>query len=333
MDNRLTQLQKWLAKIFAGKSYAILPLASDASFRRYFRITCQNQSWIVMDAPPTKENCYPFVAIANGFAAKGIQVPSIVEADLTQGFLLLSDLGEKVYLAVLNPQTADQLYQRAIDTLLLIQSCQQIPHWPLPHFNHDFMLNELHKFQYWFLQRYLQLTLTQTEQRLLNTTFATLVQSAVTQPQICIHRDYHSRNLLLTTQEKVGVLDFQDAMLGPITYDVVSLLKDCYINWPRERVITWLNYYNKQLAQQAWGHTLHNSLDNQQLLRWFELMGIQRHLKASFIFARKYLRDQNKLYLHDIPRTLNYVADVLTYYPELAEFQCFFNDRVMRLIT
>lgn len=317
IDQRFEMLRGWLNQ--TGLTIQkIMPLAADASFRRYFRVHSGSKTLMAMDAPPAKENSLPFVNIAKVFNAKNLQVPKVIACDLTQGFLLLSDLGDDLYFRILKEQNAEQLYQNAIKELLIIQTCKQGCGFDFPAFD-DLMLEELQRFREWYLLKHLKLNLNGNEETLLLETFQFLIQSALDQPQVCVHRDYHSRNLLQLPENRVGILDFQDAVWGPITYDLVSLLRDCYIAWPSEQVEKWaLSYY-----EQAKTAKLLNAINSQQFLRWFDLMGIQRHLKAIYIFARKFHRDNNPNYLGDIPRTLNYVLSVSEKYPELKNFREF----------
>lgn len=321
-DSRLTALCAWLNSVLKTSDITPTPLVGDASFRRYFRLQMQGRSLIAMDAPPELENSQSFVNVAQCFSASGIRVPTIYATDLAQGFLLLEDLGDKLYLRELTADNADVLYQNALASLLQIHRCQEVSVHTLPHFDTAFIERELYAFQEWFLAKYLQV---QLPQQVLTDAFAVLAASAAEQPQVCVHRDYHSRNLLVLEQNEVGVLDFQDAVWGPITYDAVSLLRDCYIAWPKERVYSWiLNFY-----QCTCDAGLIANIPVDQFIRWFDLMGMQRHMKAIFIFARKYLRDSTPMYLADIPRALTYILDVSARYPEFATLRRHLLDQVM----
>lgn len=323
LDTRLLDLQEWLRGHLPVTTWELSPLAGDASFRRYFRVRTDNTSWVAMDAPPDKEDSHNFVGIAKVFANLGVTVPQIITANLEQGFLLITDFGNQLYWQALNTQTADPLYRAAIQSLITIQSCPQDKYWHFPTFA-EIMVEELKRFREWFLLKHLGLTLNSTEEKILEDTFAQLVASALEQPQICVHRDYHSRNLMVLPDKKVGILDFQDAVWGPITYDLVSLIRDCYIAWPKPQVETWaLHYY--QLANSK-GLLQHNN--PQQFIRWFDWMGVQRHLKAIYIFARKLHRDNNPNYLKEIPRTLQYVLDITSCYPEFTAFKKLLASRV-----
>jgi N-acetylmuramate 1-kinase len=316
MTTRLQQLHHWLSEIFDSKDYQLEPASGDASFRCYFRLIHNNETFIVMDAPPTQENSTTFINIAERLLAVSINVPRIIEKDLQQGFLLLSDLGNKQYLNELTEESADRLYQDAMQTLLHMQ--QQADTTGLSPYDEKLLLQEMELFRVWLLERHAGLELTTEMERMIGDVFKFLADEALAQPKVFVHRDYHSRNLMLCASSdsqvslaNPGVLDFQDAVCGPFTYDLVSLLKDCYIKWPAEQIRSWAIIFFEQLACD------YSEFDQQQLIRWFDLMGVQRHLKASGIFARLYHRDGKSGYLKDIPRTLSYIVDLKQDYPEL----------------
>ncbi len=325
-QQRQQALELWLENIFPQKKYTLNKLAGDASFRRYFRVHEGNQTYIVMDAPPDKENSQAFVSIAQSYTKLGLHVPEILVTDLTQGFLLLSDLGDRLYLSELNTENADLLYEQALAIIPSIQACSgDVSNWQLPHFGEKMIVNELQLFLHWFLQQHLGLELNSATQAMFATTFNHLIQVANEQPQVCMHRDYHSRNLLRITNTHVGVLDFQDASWGPITYDVVSLLRDCYVAWAPSKVHRWaLDFY--ELCRDS---THLQKYSNDQFLYWFDLVGVQRHLKILGIFTRLYHRDGKNMYLGDIPRTLNYLVEVSENYAELKGLQSFLLSTVM----
>lgn len=266
-----------------------------------------------MDAPPGREDTRPFIRIAEKFLSVGLNVPKIIEADVEEGFLLLSDLGSQTYLQSLNPQTVERLYGDAMGALIVLQAGTYTAPDFLPAYSRRLLLDEMELFREWLLIRHLQMELTDELQRLLDDSFDRLAEVALEQPPVWVHRDYHSRNLMLTNRHNPGILDFQDGVSGPITYDLVSLLKDCYIAWPREQVESWVKGYY-QLARDS---GLQPGDDDAQFLRWFDYMGIQRHLKASGIFARLWHRDGKPGYLGDIARTLDYISSLETVYPEL----------------
>ena len=311
---RQQQIKTWLAGLWPGRSFALAPASADASFRRYFRVWYGDQTRIVMDAPPDKEDCRPFVAMAEALRGLGLNAPEVLDGDLDQGLLLLTDLGSRQYLAELNERSVAGLYDDALAALARLQTGGDPGSPLLPPYDSALLHREMELFRDWFLGRLLGLELSVTEQRTLDQAFAALAGNALEQPLVWVHRDYHSRNLMITAPDNPGVLDFQDAVAGAVTYDLVSLLRDCYIAWPRPQVEAWALDHRARL--QALGMT---GLDDAgQFLRWFDLMGVQRHLKAVGIFARLNLRDGKPGYLLDIPRTLGYVLEVASRYPELA---------------
>lgn len=305
--DRLTQLKQWLESL-SENTYIDLQVASaDASFRQYFRVTNNqdNKTYIVMDAPPEKEDCYPFVQVTELIRSSGVNAPNIIEIDIKQGFLLLDDLGDTPYLQRLNEDTAENLYIDAIDALVKMQTIDAM----LPAYDETLLQTELDLFETWYLNRHLDIELDQAQKEILQTAFKSLIKNAEEQPQVFVHRDYHSRNLMITEQNNPGVIDYQDAVMGPITYDLVSLFKDCYIEWPREKVEHWLDLYLARI-------TPTHLIDRVTLMRWFDLMGLQRHLKVLGIFARLNYRDGKAQYLDDLPLTLKYVLYICKQYKE-----------------
>ncbi len=301
------------------------PASSDASFRRYFRVQTLNQQFIVMDAPPDKENIEPFIRIAKLLRQSRINVPDIFQQNLSDGFLLLEDFGSQCFLDQLNASTAAELYQSAFDSLFKLQTQTPIQQAGLPRYDEALLHRELAIFDEWFLAQLLDI---QIPAAVWETVCAMLVTSALEQPSTCVHRDYHSRNLMILDSDSPGIIDFQDAVIGPITYDLVSLLRDCYIAWPEQHVEQWRTQYFERLQQAD----LINC-SPAQFKRWFDLMGLQRHLKAIGIFSRLHLRDGKSSYLGDIPRTLNYVTTVCATYPELAQFDEFLREQVLAALS
>lgn len=306
-DLRLSLIKDWLPSVLKHNDYQIEPASSDASFRRYFRVRSGENSWIVMDAPPQKEDITQFVDIAKALYINAINVPEILAKDDERGLLLLTDFGNTAYLSVLNDNTADKLYQDAIDSLIAMQ-CSAIE-LHLPEYNNDLLLQELNLFPDWFLKRHLSMTAPEG----LDTVFAVLIDNAMQQPYHFVHRDYHSRNLMVTDIKNPGIIDFQDAVIGPISYDLVSLLRDCYIAWPEHKIEQWIGYYFNQV--QHYGLLQGNTLA--QFVKWFDLMGLQRHLKVLGIFCRLYYRDNKANYLADLPLTLHYAKQISAKYPEM----------------
>jgi len=323
VNEREHLLLEWLNAVLPSPAVRIAPASSDASFRRYFRVWYDDQTRIVMDAPPDKEDCRPFVAIAQAMRGLGLNVPEVLAGDLDQGLLLLTDLGSRQYLAELDERSVPGLYDDALDALARLQLGGDPGSPLLPPYDSALLHREMELFRDWFLGRLLGLDLREDEQQVLDHSFALLADNALEQPRVWVHRDYHSRNLMLTDPDNPGVLDFQDAVVGAVTYDLVSLLRDCYIAWPRERVEAWALDHRARLR--ALG--LSGLDDAGQFLRWFDLMGVQRHLKAIGIFARLHLRDGKPGYLRDIPRTLSYVLAVADRYPDLAGLRALLRER------
>ncbi|WP_454565378.1 aminoglycoside phosphotransferase family protein [Pseudomonas sp. AIG] len=326
-DVRLQHLKVWLdeqlAKLFADQGWGTVPPAtltaasSDASFRRYFRWEGAGKSFVVMDAPPPQENCKPFVDIAFLLAKSGINVPKIYAEDLERGFLLLNDLGNKTYLDVIDGENADQLFNDALQALLAFQQLPMVA--PLPSYDVALLRRELELFPEWYVKRELGVEFDSTQQQQWQQVSDLLIDSALAQPKVLVHRDYMPRNLMLS-EPNPGVLDFQDAVYGPVTYDVTCLFKDAFLSWPEERVRGWLQSY----WQQASALNIPVQPDFEDFLRASDLMGVQRHLKVIGIFARICHRDGKPRYLADVPRFFSYIEAVIARRPELAELQALF---------
>lgn len=313
-DTRVVAILNWLNHLGYEIS-SFEPASNDASFRRYFRITHAGGRHIIMDAPPDKENTKPFIRIAGLFRQANIHVPAIYQQNLDEGFLLLEDFGSQCLLDLLTPENADALYQTAFDSLFNLQSRSGLDTTHLPEYDAKLLRRELDIFYQWFLGKLLQMELPETLRDALD---RVLIDAALQQPRVSVHRDFHSRNLMVLKQQSPGVIDFQDAVIGPVTYDLVSLLRDCYISWPELDVYLWMEEYYQRLVTAG----LVDS-DLATFRRWFDLMGLQRHLKAIGIFTRLHLRDGKPGYLADIPRTMAYVRQVCESYPELEEFNQF----------
>ena len=322
MNNRLESLNLWLQRDLGITGYTLAPASEDASFRRYFRVCRGAEKFIVMDAPPEREDCRPYVDVARRLYACGVNVPEIMEQDLDKGFLLIGDLGEALYLDVLTCTNADPLYSDATAALLKIQTLAVTD--GLPPYDKQLLMGEMELFRDWLLIRHLGLPSDAGVMRLLDENFAMLCQLALQQPMVFVHRDYHSRNLLVSAANNPGIVDFQDAVLGPVTYDPVSLFKDCYIKWPRDRIRQWLQEYYQEAA-----HRLQIKAGVEQFTRWFDFMGVQRQLKAGGIFARLWHRDQKRGFLKDIPRTLSYITDLRDDYRELVPLINLIEDHVL----
>jgi aminoglycoside/choline kinase family phosphotransferase len=324
-DTRLRQLMVWLKATLALKVESLEPASSDASFRRYFRVVAGPHRYVVMDAPPPREDVRPFVKIGRLFAEAGVRVPQVHHVDEANGFLLLDDFGATHYLDELAESNADALYGDALEALTCLQRNVSVATCELPLYDEARLRAELELFRRWFLERLLGMEISASETVLMDALWRDLIASALEQPKVCVHRDYHSRNLMVSGDRNPGILDFQDAVVGPVTYDAVSLLRDCYIAWPEARVASWAQDCQRRLC--GAGLLARGGADQWQ--RWFDWMGMQRHLKAIGIFARLWLRDGKSAYLKDIPRTLAYVMETGGRYPELAPFVQFLRDGVL----
>src|SRR5476651_1284356 len=321
-DVRLQHLKVWLdeqlATLFAVQGWGAVPPAtltaasSDASFRRYFRWEAEGRSFVVMDAPPPRENCKPFVDIAFLLAKSGINVPKIYAEDLERGFLLLNDLGNKTYLDVIDRESADDLFKDALQALLAFQQLPMVA--PLPSYDVALLRRELELFPEWYVKRELGIEFDAAQQMLWQQVTDLLIDSALAQPKVLVHRDYMPRNLMIS-EPNPGVLDFQDAVYGPVTYDITCLFKDAFLSWPKARVREWLRGYWQRAGELG----IPVQADFEEFLRASDLMGVQRHLKVIGIFARICHRDGKPRYLADVPRFFAYIEAVLADRPELGE--------------
>jgi len=316
----------WLSNIDAVAGIDPVPASADASFRRYFRLQSAAKSFIVMDAPPQQEDSTSFLRVAAILEAMQLNAPRIVEADIEQGFLLLSDLGAVSYLDALSktPAMADDLYDDAMQALVLLQQRGTAYQGTLPAYDDTLLRVELSLFHDCFCEIHLGIKFSDAEERQWQDVCDLLVANALDQPQVFVHRDYHSRNLMRTAQDNPGILDFQDAVEGPYTYDLASLLKDCYVRWPEAQVRAWALRFYAQLDDEAHQHS-----DAATFMRHFELMGVQRHLKAAGIFARLNHRDGKPGYLADIPRTLRYIVALGPHYQELNVLNSLIKERCL----
>jgi len=330
---RLQQLTLWLHSQFPGEIFSLAPASADASFRRYFRVSLAERTLIAMDAPPEHEDCRPFLHVCQLFEEAGTHVPHIHAHDLTQGFMLLSDLGNTTYLQAITTDNARQLYGAATDALIRIQLASRDDE--LPVYDEALLRRELNLFPEWYIKEHLGITLTDKQQAKLEQVFDRILANNLAQPRVYVHRDYHSRNLMLVDAfspsslphagEEIneslrdacltspGIIDFQDAVYGPITYDLASLFKDAYIKWDEEIIIDWLIAYWEK-ARSA-GLPVHE--DFGQFYRDFELMGVQRHIKVLGIFARLYHRDGKQGYLKDMPLVMDYLRAACVRYVDL----------------
>ena len=302
MSDRLQQMKRWLNSL-GFYNYTLASASEDASFRSYQRLQQGANSWIVMDAPPDKEPCDCFIEIAKKLRQAGLSAPEVIDQHLELGFLLLTDLGTTPYLSILNTDSKNALYSDALASLLRMQI--NVTSIDLAEYNLALLSREMDLFHDWFLMELLGIRLNVSQKKQWVSIKQTLIINALEQPQLFVHRDYHSRNLMKIDTGNPGIIDFQDAVCGPITYDLVSMLRDCYIDWPTDEVeLLALDYYRAAKAAKLL------NVEPQQFLRWFNLMGVQRHLKAVGIFSRLNIRDGKSGYLNDIPRTLNYLCQV-----------------------
>lgn len=308
---RFALLKNWIDSQFPGTSFTLEAASEDASFRRYFRVKFEDHSLIAMDAPPSHEDCQPFIKVSELFYAAGAHVPRVLAKNLEQGFLLLDDLGTTTYLQILKDDNANRLYLDAIESLIKIQlaSCAAV----LPDYDETLLLREMHLFPDWYVAKHLRLGLSPAQADVLNSVFKRILQNNLAQPRVYVHRDYHSRNLMLSDPNP-GILDFQDAVYGPITYDVVSLFKDAYICWDEERILDWVVRY-WECAKKA---GLPAAADFAEFYRDFEWMGVQRHLKVLGIFARLYYRDGKDAYLKNLPLVMQYLRKTCERYSDFS---------------
>ena len=324
-DDRLGQLRDWLAQFDGLEQAEPVPASTDASFRRYFRIG-NDETFVAMDAPPPMEDCRPFVDVAGYLEEMGLNAPRVIQADLERGFLLLTDLGRDQYLAFLgaHPSRADDLYRDALDALAVMVEKGSPWQRRLPPYNEALLRFEMSLFHDWLCERHLGVVFSTAEERSWRDCCDLLVNNALEQPAVFVHRDYHSRNLMVTPHNNPGILDFQDAVEGPLTYDLVSLLKDCYIKFPADTIRERAAYFYSRLAPE-----FHPLVDERRFIAHFDLMGVQRHLKAAGIFARLLHRDGKAGYLGDVPRTLSYIVDLAPQYPLLESLVELIAERVL----
>lgn len=313
--DRSTARLEWTRRMLGDATLTLESASADASFRSYWRTLHGGHSWVVMDSPPAQEDPRPWLEIGARLSAAGLHVPAVHAQDMERGFLLIEDLGSQLYLPALNEDSVDALYADAMDALLRMQRDVSVA--GMQPYDHAFLQRELEIMPEWFLRRHLGYTPECEEWDVLEMAFTTLLHSALAQPRCFVHRDYHSRNLLITADNNPGIIDFQGALHGPITYDLASLLRDCYIVWDRARVEAWVETYRLRLQTAG---LIATGVDRERFLRWFDLIGLQRHIKVLGIFCRLCYRDGKQGYLDDLPRVYDYVIDVAVRYPELTDF-------------
>jgi len=324
MNTQREQLiQTWLTSVLSSDQFEINFLAGDASFRRYARITLNNKTFMLMDAPPEKEDCRPFVAIDEFFDTNGVRVPHIVAKDLDQGLLLLEDFGDVLLSTQLNDQTVDAHYAQSFKQLVQLQSIATASS-QLPAYAYEKLISEMELLTDWLLPS-LAIQVTDEEHALIKRPFAILANAALAQPQVIVHRDFHSRNLMILEGEKdQGVIDFQDAVIGADTYDLISITRDAYVQWGPERVYAWFKVFYDLLPESA-----KQDRDFDQFKQDADFMAIQRHIKILGIFVRLFERDGKSGYLKDLPRVMWYLLEEANPYPELQSFMRFIHARVL----
>lgn len=331
-------LKEWLARQLPGTELNVQALSGDASFRRYYRVIISqakdhrasaiaDSCLIAVDAPPQTEKNREFVSIAKHLHQHGVNVPQVQAYDYQQGYLLLSDLGDQLLLPLLNENSADSAYQSAIELLISMQR-SDVDALSLPHYSAELLNAEMTLFLEWFIAGLLGYSLSFEERAMIEALFQKLIDSAQEQPQVFVHRDYHSRNIMQSAEGELATIDFQDAVIGPISYDLVSLLRDCYVSWPESCIEQWLAYYQQQAQQQG----VIQSVEAQHFRRWFDLMGLQRHIKVLGIFARLYQRDGKAAYLNDLPLVINYILSVANNYPEFGDFCFWFREKLLPIV-
>lgn len=316
-DARLALVRDWLSRDLGLRPERVEPASSDASFRRYFRAFLESGTYVIMDAPPDKEDVRPYLKVTALLESVGVHVPHVHQADVPRGLLLLEDLGVVQYLQRLKSgDDPERLYGDALYALAEIQTRGMGASRELAPYDREPLARELDLMPEWFCARHLGKPLSDADRAVVSAAFEFLIAEALTQPVVFVHRDYHSRNLMVLSERNPGIIDFQDALRGPIGYDLVSLLKDCYISWPRARVENWVRGYRTLLRSQGGP----GGRDDREFMRWFDLIGLQRHIKVLGIFARLWYRDGKSGYLRDLPLVLEYVRDTAARYPELKEF-------------
>lgn len=326
-DLRRKELSCWVGRALEMESCAeLFDLAGDAGFRRHFR-TGTKPELVAVDSPPESTNPARFVALADYLRRNGIHTPMVVAADTANGYLLLEDLGDIQLYSALNNDSVEGLYAEVMSELLCLQ---QIPRKEelFPPYSGDLLLTEMRIMPEWLVGKLLGYQLAENEAQLLENTFQLLLENAAEQPNTLVHRDYHSRNLMVRGGQRPGIVDFQDAVWGPVTYDLVSLLRDCYVRWPRERVARWALAY----AATAEAAGVLEPVDPERFLRWFDWMGLQRHIKILGLFPRLWLRDGKRGYLGDLPLVIRYVLETAERYPELRPFGEWFGSQLLPLI-
>jgi aminoglycoside/choline kinase family phosphotransferase len=312
----MDKIKKWLKKT-PYKDFEISIASCDASFRKYYRLKNNQDSFLLMDSSLEMESLTPFLDVTSKLLSKGINAPSILEQNLDDGFLILEDFGNTHYLDVLNKENFQTLYKKAINEIIKMQSVDASN---LPIYDKEFLCFEMNLMQEWYLEKKLKLSLSPNQKEMIKNSIDSISEVILTQPQnIFVHRDFHSRNIMLTANNEIGIIDYQDAMSGAITYDLVSLLKDCYINFEKEK-IDELALYLKDKSNL--------DVDDKTFLKWFDFMGMQRHIKVLGVFSRLHIRDNKDGYLKDIPLTLKYAIEATSRYDETKELSTFLKELI-----
>jgi N-acetylmuramate 1-kinase len=322
-DIRLQALNNWAAQQLNLPGIQLAPLGGDAGFRRYFRVATL-PDYLAVDAPPTTEDTPQFLRVANLLQQHNVRVPNIRDANSETGFLLVENLGNDLVFNKINKDNADLIYQQAMAMIIRMQNINERPEC-LAVYDQAFLLREMNLLIEWFIEKLLQYSLNETEKKIVNQCFQDLAASAAEQPQGFVHRDFHSRNLMITAEETLATIDFQGALWGPITYDLASLLRDCYLRWPQETVKNWALDFYQQIK------STYPSISTEEFLKWFDWMGLQRHIKVLGIFARLNLRDNKPQYLQDLPLVIRYTLEVCNQYSELQEFAHWFEQNLLPL--
>ncbi len=318
---RSAQLEHWLLDLRLMVADSFEAISSDAGFRNYFRFNAlDGEQMIAVDAPTETENNTAFIAIAKAYQAAGVNAPIVYASDLERGFMCVTDGGDCLLSDVITAENMSAYYGKCLQTLIALQGVAEVEGYILPAFDNQLLAREYALFTDWLLTQYLALDITPQQEQMISTAFSQLTDNFHQQPQVSVHRDYHSRNIMLDDKHQPFIIDFQDSVIGPITYDAVSLLRDCYVRWPAQQVLAVLKQWHQQYySQYPWP----------VFKQWFDLTGIQRHVKAAGIFSRLALRDGKTGYLDDIPNTLQYIIDIAGQYPELSAFAEFVESDVL----
>lgn len=331
-DGRVSGLASWAREVLPGlganvsSSAELVPVSDDASFRRYFRFTEGADRFVLVDAPPEQEDNESFIKISKALVRSGLNSPEVFAADVTQGYLVITDLGDVLYLQAVreDPSRLRPLYNEAIDSLIVMMGVE----CDVPNYDESRLREEMSLFPDWFLGQKLGLEMTAGQREMLSAVETLMVENAIEQPQVFVHRDYHCRNLMVTAG-KPGIIDFQDAVTGPITYDLVSLFKDCYYRFARDEVVDWVAKFRERLVKEG----RLDGVTEAEFLKWFDLMGVQRHLKCAGIFSRLHLRDGKARYLSDIPLVISYLMEASSAYPELHDLHGFLHTHIEPRMT